>query len=395
MRAWLVLSLLLSSVACAGDVKLPPGTKLPPQPREWIAPAVDLTPPSAPARWTGGWTRGRPLPVPLAGHKVLAVGDRLYVIGGATGRDALGMRDTWSAAVGKDGSLGAWKRLVPLPSPAAFGAAVFARGRIYWLGGSSREGMQLLYDKVWSAGVKPGGGLTDWREERALPDKLQHHAATVLGDVLYVVGGFNGSEYTDLVRYAAVNTDGSLGSWKEATGRYAHRVGRTSLQAVGGALFVTGGLWSDSQGEHITSLVRKGVPGPDGDVKTWEDMGGLKIASRSLRFSLAEEAGASDGEFVYAFGGRDPDALGVPTVQASWFNPRKGVLTRWQNGPDLPLYGVKGAPQSARVYNSAAVVTADHAYVLGGYLYVRELTPEVWVMRLAPYREPSWLKSRK
>ncbi|MEK7766334.1 MAG: hypothetical protein AAB368_08860, partial [bacterium] len=244
-------------------------------------------------------------------------------------------------------------------------------------------------------GVKPGGGLTDWREERALPDKLQHHAATVLGDVLYVVGGFNGSEYTDLVRYAAVNTDGSLGSWKEATGRYAHRVGRTSLQAVGGALFVTGGLWSDSQGEHITSLVRKGVPGPDGDVKTWEDMGGLKIASRSLRFSLAEEAGASDGEFVYAFGGRDPDALGVPTVQASWFNPRKGVLTRWQNGPDLPLYGVKGAPQSARVYNSAAVVTADHAYVLGGYLYVRELTPEVWVMRLAPYREPSWLKSRK
>jgi len=384
-----------SGQALADAAKPPAGTKLPPQPREWVAPAVDLTPPPAPARWSGGWTRGRDLPLPLAGHKAVAVGQRLYVVGGVTGRESLGSRDVLMTTVGKDGALGPWKKLSPLPTPVAFGAAVTARGRLYWLGGSSREGMQLLYDKAWSAALKPDGTLSAWREERPLPDKLQHHAAAVLGDVLYVLGGFNGQEYNEALRYAPLAADGTIGAWKDATGRYPHRVGRTSLQAAGGALYVTGGLWSDSQGEHITSLVRRGAPGPDGDVKAWEDMGGLKIASRSLRFSLAEEAGATDGAFVYAVGGRDPDALGVPTVQASWLNPRKGVLTRWQNGPDLPLYGAKGAPQAARVYESSAAIVGDRLVVLGGYLYVRELTPAVWVMALSPYAEPAWLKTRK
>ena len=366
---------------------------MPPQPREWLAPSVDMTPPSAVAPWGTAWTRGRALPIALAGHKLVAVGTRLYVLGGLAQREHIGQRDTWTTTIGKDGGLGTWKKGPILPAPVAFHEALVADRRLYVVGGSSKEGMQNLYDTVISAPVTREGGLGKWRTERAMPSKLVYPAAAVLNGRLYVLGGFDGSEYHDTLLYATLNADGSLGEWKTASARYPHRIGRTTMTAVGTGLVVIGGFWSDSQGEHVSSLMLRGTPGPDGNVTEWGSEENLKIASRPLRFSMAEAAGAFDGNFVYLFGGRDPDSLGTATAQASWINPRKGTLTRWQSGPELPLYGVKGAPQTARLYQSSAAIVNRTAYVVGGFLFVRECTPEVWIQKLGAYVEPDWLKA--
>jgi hypothetical protein len=219
-------------------------------------------------------------------------------------------------------------------------------------------------------------------------------AATEAGGYLYVLGGFDGAEYHQNLSFSKINSDGSLGEWHDAHAMYPHKIGRTYLASVNGDLVTIGGLWSDSQGEHISALIQRAKRDADGNVKQWDGEHGLKIASRSLRFSLAEEAGASDGHFIYALGGRDPDSLGVPTVQSSWINPKTNEISRWLFGPELPLYGVKGQPQSARVYQSAAAIVGDRLYVLGGFLFVRELTDTVWSMPLKPYAEPAWLKPR-
>jgi hypothetical protein len=222
-----------------------------------------------------------------------------------------------------------------------------------------------------------------------------HPAAATIGGYLYVLGGFDGSEYHSNMSYAKFNADGSLQEWKDIRAMYPHKVGRTYMAPAGNDLVVVGGYWSDSQGQHTTALIMRGKRDADGNVKEWVSEGGLKIASRSLRFSLAESAGVSDANFMYLAGGSDPDSMGVATAQAAWINPVSGALTRWQFGPNLPLWGAKGSPQTARLYQSTAVIAANHLVVLGGFLFVRECTDFVWVQLLRDYREPDWVKGAK
>ncbi len=392
-----VLGIALASGATAVAKKAVPPAEtrssapaLPPQPREWLAPSVDMTPPPASARWSEKWIQGRSLPVATAGHRLVAVGQTVYLIGGVAQREHLGQRDVWMAKVDrKTGALSPWRKTTALPQPTTFFDATQAGGRIYIAGGSSREGMQMLYDNVWSAPVKKEGGLGAWRAERPLRAKVVYPAMVEAGGYLYVLGGFDGSEYRRVTYFARIEKGGSLGEWRDAKALYPHAIGRTFLANVGGDLVVAGGFRSDSQGEHITSLISRGKRQPDGDVLEWTGEEGLKVASRSLRFSLAEQAGAADANFLYMAGGRDPDALGVGTAQAAWINPDTGKLTRWQFGPELPLFGEKGAPQSARLYLSAAAVAGDHLIVAGGFLFVRECTSLVWVHALKPYQAPA------
>ncbi len=396
IRAFAAALALTCSISAAQDeVKLPPGVKLPPQPREWMAPRTDLTPPPAGPRWTEKWHQCRSLPKPVAGHSVVCDGRNIILMGGITGREALGLRDVWGTRPGNGGNLDAWKNLRPLPLPVAFGAAVLASGRIYLLGGSSREAVQHLYSSVYSAPLKRNGKIGRWREERAMPEPLRYHSAAFCSGRIYVLGGFNGSEYRDVLRYADVASNGTLGEWKTASAVYQHPVGKTYMECVGKSLVVMGGLWTDSQGEHVTSLVKTGTPGPDGDVKEWLDEAGIRMASRPLRFSLAEHAGARDANFLYVVAGRNPDSLGLATVQASWIDPRSDKITRWQFGPSIPLFGQKGGPRDVRLYQSAAAVAENNLYVLGGFQYVREMTSDVWRMPLAEYRPPSWLPPAK
>ena len=247
IKVKLMLAVVLSALvspALAGEA-----AKLPPQPREWLAPSVDMTPPSAPARFGDKWLKDRQLPVALAGHCAVAVGSNIFVLGGVSGREHLGTRNVYSSVAGKNG-LGSWKKTSPLPAPAAFGTAVVAGKRVYFFGGASREGMHHLYKSVWSAEVK-GGSLGKWREERELPAAIMYHAAATVEGFIYVLGGFNGQEYGTQTQYTKVNPDGSLGEWKMATAKYPHPVGRTMLAPLGSDLVVCGGVNWDSQGEHI------------------------------------------------------------------------------------------------------------------------------------------------
>jgi len=113
-----------------------------------------------------------------------------------------------------------------------------------------------------------------------------------------------------------------------------------------------------------------------------------------MTYSISEHAGASDGNFLYAAGGRDPGTLGVATVQAAWISP-DGKITRWQYGPDMPTWGMKGTVQPVRLYQSAAVIAANRLFVLGGFQSIREVTKLTWSIELKPYQEPEWVKQAR
>ena len=400
MRNTIISAFILAAVAArpagsAEEVKLPPGVKMPPPPRVWRAPPANLTPPPAEAGWAAEWTPARPLPLPLAGHAAVVSGRHIYVVGGVTGREHLGQRDVWRTKVSKRGALGKWKKTKPLAVPMGFTSVVLAGGRIYVIGGSGRIGMQHIYDKVYSAQVKKRGGVSAWREETSLPDRLVYPGATACGGFLYVLGGFNGQEYRQVLNYARIGEDGSLGEWKTADALYPHPIGRTYLTSVGVDLLVVGGLWYDSQGEHVSSLVLRGRREPDGNVTAWDGQDTPKVAAGPLRYSLADHAGVTGEKFVYVMGGSGPDSPGVPTTQANWVSPVRGWLTDWQFGPKLRRFRELGGPQDARLFHTAAALVGRHLFVLGGYYFVRQPTDETQKMELREYAEPAWLKARR
>lgn len=125
---------------------------------------------------TGEWKVLPPLPRPLAGHAVVAFGDRLYVIGGR----ALGGLN--SATFAFDVNSGQWTSLAPLPTPRSQLAAAVVNGRIYAVGGydGRREYATCEYFQIstgqWSACAPmtiPRGGL----------------GLAQVGSTLYAVGG--------------------------------------------------------------------------------------------------------------------------------------------------------------------------------------------------------------
>ena len=303
----------------------------------------------------------------------------------------MGCQNIAKTGADSSGRLGKWRKAESFPKPVSFMDVVTKGDRVYVIGGSSRGGMTHIYPEVFSAQMGKGGRLGKWREERQLPVGLIYHSAAVLRGYVYVLGGFDGQVYRDRTLFAKINGDGSLSEWKETTARYRHPVGKTCLVPVRDGIVAISGMWSDPQGEHVSSIVKRGTPDEDGDIKEWEDEGTLKMAARPLRFGLAEHVSAVDANFIYVVGGRDPDSLGLATTQASWIDP-KGRLTAWQWGPELPLFDVKGRPTSARVYRTAAVVLGDYFYVLGGFMYVREPSSDVWVQKLKSYEEPNWVK---
>ncbi|BCX05654.1 MAG: LuxR family transcriptional regulator [Candidatus Roseilinea sp.] len=78
---------------------------------------------------TGEWKVLPPLPLHLAGHAVVAFGDRLYVVGGRT---LSGLNTTTLAF---DVKSGRWTSLAPLPTPRSQLGAAVVNGRIYAVGG--------------------------------------------------------------------------------------------------------------------------------------------------------------------------------------------------------------------------------------------------------------------
>jgi hypothetical protein len=176
------------------------------------------------------WTQVTPLPAPLHSMGVTVFRSWLYVIGGATTGDEPAA-EVYRAHINVDGSLDAWETQPSLSAPLAYPAVAQAAGVLYVLGGET-------------AASAPGSGtLTGTRTSEirfnpldlrtgelanaawtlnpsALIKTRAKHTAVAAGGWILVSGGlYNGSATSSTEHsFAAINVDGTLGSFGGATG---------------------------------------------------------------------------------------------------------------------------------------------------------------------------------
>ncbi len=144
--------------------------------------------------WSAGsarWQNAAHLPDPRNQFSTVAVGTKIYAIGGQYHHDSMQLDQ--SRVDIYDTATDSWSRGPALPkghSHAEAGTFVH-RGRIYMVGGHTtpEDGRKSIYPDILV--LRPGG---DWELLGKLPMPLSSPAAAIVGDKLYVSGGSrNGS----------------------------------------------------------------------------------------------------------------------------------------------------------------------------------------------------------
>ncbi|XP_067398638.1 kelch-like protein 33 [Emydura macquarii macquarii] len=196
------------------------------------------------------WRRlGRFPDGPRFQHAAAVLGSALYVLGG---KQYYGAQDTLATAFRYDPAQGSWQRLADMSCARSNFPAVGLAGRLYALGGSSREA-------DCTAGVECYDPRADaWRPCQPLPAPLCGHAGCTLDGAIYVSGGCDASSTCQawLLRYRPDGPAARLAPMQE--GRAGH-----IMEALGGRLYVAGGLRGGPRGYADQLACEAYDPGPD------------------------------------------------------------------------------------------------------------------------------------
>jgi len=144
---------------------------------------------------TDSWTVGPTMPTPVYGADAAAIGSTIYVPGGTDCTDdphdgctAGSYYDTLQTL---DTTTGTWGAVAtdPMPAALAYASAVAAGGKLYVVGGFDSTGTpqaaMYVYDPAAAAGSR-------WTTATAMPTARAYSAAGVIGDNIYVAGGWAG-----------------------------------------------------------------------------------------------------------------------------------------------------------------------------------------------------------
>jgi parallel beta-helix repeat protein len=188
-----------------------------------------------------GWTELNALPVALRDMGVIATQNQLVVMGGRN-NDTVSDK-IYSAAINDDGSIGAWEELsISLPQPCWGLRAVEALGNIYIIGGANTDTENDATDKAYRLTLNAMGEVTGITEVNSLPEARNGHAVAVYNSKIIVTGGYDATfTQKNTVYCAAVNLDGSLGTWTTQTALPNAVYGHTTI-CTNGILTIIGGM---------------------------------------------------------------------------------------------------------------------------------------------------------
>jgi N-acetylneuraminic acid mutarotase len=197
----------------------------------------------------------------------------------------------------------------------------------------------------WTAAVNADGSLAAWREATPLPAAVAGHTVLVVGRTAVVLAGqHTGRQNTAEVFTAPVEPDGSLGAWAAAPPLPAPRFHHAAVAAAG-HVYVLGGLEATTS----TNTVFRAPVRSDGTLGPW-------VALDTMPHPRSHQAALVHSGAIYQVGGLDGNPAGAN-------RPLNDVLrARLGDGGQLGPWERVGQLDSA--YGTHA------AFTYGGFLYV-------------------------
>ena len=135
---------------------------------------------------------------------------------------------------------------------------------------------------------------------------------------VYVIGGIGNLSHTSTVRYASINSTGSLGAWSTTTA-YPNTISSNSAVVNNGFVYVIGGYFDDALAQ--TSTVRYAIIDPSGTLGAW-------ATTIAYPHAIKENPVVIYNGVVYSIGGNDDIAGGTSTVRYAQL-PSKNTYWGW------------------------------------------------------------------
>ncbi|KAL7942081.1 hypothetical protein V8C42DRAFT_333536 [Trichoderma barbatum] len=226
------------------------------------------------------WSAGAPLPIMMNHPNAVAVGGKIYVLGGLTPASDGAWRavpDSWVYDPDKD----SWKLLEPMPAGEERGSAVVGVYKsIIFLAGGMRTlmpgagGEQDTLDLVSAYDSVSRSWLSLPPRARHLPARRDHAGGAVVGSKLYVLGGRDRGQVNvrdtvftlDLTRLSA--------GWSMAKGRMPTPRGGIAAAAVGPLVYTFGGEGNPAAG---SGGIFNETEVYDTRIGTWRQLGAMKV----------------------------------------------------------------------------------------------------------------------
>ncbi|MEM8638146.1 MAG: 4-oxalocrotonate tautomerase [Cyanobacteria bacterium P01_G01_bin.54] len=199
-----------------------------------------------------------------------------------------------------------WQDAGTIPLSVESHQTVVVGNRVYMLGGwNSRT---YAHDEVFFADLTAGGTLTDWQEATApLPLKLQHHQAITHKGAIYVIGGDDQfgpkSNVSDRLFRAVPEADGDITEWQEV-GQLPEPRTVHGVAIVGDRLYVIGGTRQFEKGTEVFDTVFAADIAPDGMVGEFETLAPFPTTISWLTTTVV-------GEQIVAIAGKTDFSGGV------------------------------------------------------------------------------------
>jgi hypothetical protein len=273
------------------------------------------------------WVQTTSLPDAYVGQSLVYASNYLYQAGGSS--DSYGFDDgtnVFYTQVHNDGTIGAWTNATSLPEVVVGGAGVAADGFIYVLGGDHYNPVDGVFfsDIVYYAKVNSDGSLGSWQTTSPLPNNLAGLSASVCNNRIYVIGGSGDTDLYSNVYSAVIQTDGSLSAW--TTQAPLPVALYTQAEAANGFLYVLGGYINN--GNTIVNTVYYTKINADGTLAGWN------LTTPLPQPESYYGAVAANG-FIFTIGGFN----GTSPTSSFYIAAVKGdgSLGSWSSGTSLPL----------------------------------------------------------
>lgn len=317
-----------------------------------------------------------PLPDIRQMHGAAVLGDYLYVFGGNKNPEGY-TQSVIKAPINPDGSVGAWSDTTPLPSRRAYipNSTLALNDIVYIIGGLDGTTEKKFNTAIWSRPMADGN-LEPWQESPPFgPQGLSNLTVVPTQGFLHVLGGFTEAQIaTSAVFSGVVSPAGGIAAW-EAAPPLPAALWFHNAAALGGRVWVWGGLFSDDRSSASSQVYSSPILS-SGRLGPWRQ------EPVSLPVPFYSAASATAGSYIMSFCPRrlpnEPtDELWFTTVSPEGLNPWQCFSTR------LPV----------RLYIAAAPdYRRGNVYVLAGRIdaiSAESVDKRVFFFQLAPHARMS------
>ncbi len=348
----------------------------------------------------GGWNTATPFTTGRTNFSSVIHNGYMYIMGGEdSGSTALD--DVQLAPINADGSIGTWSYTVDLNDTRTLFDAVSHGGYLYVVGGTdgaTNNSNTVSYKAINNGG---SGGPVTFSSGSLYATGRKNHTAVAHDGYIYVLGGCITATVcttaTNNISFAALNSDGSVGSWSDVTTNFTSARRDHHAWVLNGRMYIAGGR--DAGGSSLTDIQYADI-GASGDISgSWTTDGtsfpntgygpGVTLNENVLYVLGGTNSGGDDSWYAEI----DYDSGDVGSFTSTTILP-EGRLRAWTivykgyiyaiggyDGSDY-LHSVLYAPlnpdntigtwqiASSQLNEAMGYLTSGSVFALNGYIYI-------------------------